>query len=405
MNKISFILPSRDNLKYLKWSYQSIRTNLKTQHEICMYDDFSSDGTWEWMTGISKIDHNVKIFRNEGPTRLGHTILYDELIKNASNEVVMIWHADMYAFPGLDDAIFKNISRRKIVSLTRIEPPLHPPGPEKITQDWGTEPEQFDQNAAKDFVEDFKKHYNGQMTNGIFAPWAIYKTDFQSIGGHDPLFAPQSREDSDIFNRFLLAGFELVQTWEGFVYHMTCRGSRFNPNITTVGQASPEWLAQNKRSERNFIRKWGSHIKHDDKLLPVVSKKYNIEFILKNLFAVEILNILEPHCDKLIIDNTMTPDFMTDHLIESYIKTEQPNTKFDLKSKIIEYKTNDAIPYADVIVEFDCSNIKAEDISLLSVLPEMITDVSGIGVYEIENLRVKILSLESHEKDLINLKK
>ena len=64
-------------------------------------------------------------------------------------------------------------------------------------------------------------------TKGIFAPWAIYKKDFQEINGHDPLYAPQSKEDSDIFNRFVLAGYELIQTWKGFVYHMTCRGSRF----------------------------------------------------------------------------------------------------------------------------------------------------------------------------------
>ena len=54
-----------------------------------------------------------------------------------------------------------------------------------------------------------------QTSNGIFAPWAIYKEDFHSIGGHDPLYAPQSKEDSDIFNRFVLNGYELIQTWKG----------------------------------------------------------------------------------------------------------------------------------------------------------------------------------------------
>jgi hypothetical protein len=41
-----------------------------------------------------------------------------------------------------------------------------------------------------------------------------------------PLYAPQSKEDTDIFNRFQLNGVKFVQTWEGLVYHMTCRGSR-----------------------------------------------------------------------------------------------------------------------------------------------------------------------------------
>ena len=32
---ISFIQPSRNNLKYLQWSYNSIRKNLGYRHEIC----------------------------------------------------------------------------------------------------------------------------------------------------------------------------------------------------------------------------------------------------------------------------------------------------------------------------------------------------------------------------------
>ena len=144
MKKISFIQPSRNNLKYLKWSYNSIRKNLGYVHEICMADDFSADGTWEWMQETAKKDPNVKIHRNEGPKRLGHTILYDTLINDyATNDVVMIFHADMYLCPKADEEIDKYLEPGKVVSLTRIEPPLHPDGPEKIIMDFGIEPEEF----------------------------------------------------------------------------------------------------------------------------------------------------------------------------------------------------------------------------------------------------------------------
>ena len=43
-----------------------------------MADDFSNDGTWEWLKEISKKDNNVKIYRNTGPTRLGHTVLHEQ---------------------------------------------------------------------------------------------------------------------------------------------------------------------------------------------------------------------------------------------------------------------------------------------------------------------------------------
>ena len=74
---ISFIQPSRSNLKYLKWSYDSIRKNLGYRHEICMADDASTDGTWEWMKEIAEKDQNVKIHRNAGPDRDWET--YDHL--------------------------------------------------------------------------------------------------------------------------------------------------------------------------------------------------------------------------------------------------------------------------------------------------------------------------------------
>ena len=285
---ISFIQPSRNNLKYLKWSYNSIRKNLGYRHEICWADDFSDDGTWEWMNTIAKVDKNVKIHRNDGPTRLGHTILYDTLVNEyATSDIVMIYHADMYALPGLDEEVDKYIKPGVVVSGTRIEPPLHPDGPEKLLEDYGIEPEEFDEQRLLNEYESFKR---GDTTEGIFAPWAIYKDDFQKIGGHDPLYAPQSKEDSDIFNRFVLAGYKLIQTWDGFVYHMTCRGSRFadgakrNPTgeVFMKNRETDEWLQQNNRSTRNFIRKWGHFVKHDSLMKPIIPPKYDIGFVVHN---------------------------------------------------------------------------------------------------------------------------
>ena len=45
MKTISFIIPSRSNLPYLKQAYNSIRKHLGYIHEICMADDASDDGT------------------------------------------------------------------------------------------------------------------------------------------------------------------------------------------------------------------------------------------------------------------------------------------------------------------------------------------------------------------------
>jgi glycosyltransferase involved in cell wall biosynthesis len=391
--KISIIQPTRNNLKYLKWAYQAIRKN-QGDHtvEICVADDASTDGTWAWCVEMEQQDPDFKWIRNMGPNRKGHTILYDQLVNDvASHDICMIYHADMYLCPGALDEIEKNIGHKKIVSLTRIEPPLHPPGPEKVLLDCGTEPEHFDEQYLLNFLdgligkEDYQKY-----TEGIFAPWAFMKSDFQEIGGHDPLYAPQSKEDSDIFNRFQLNGVSFIQTWQGFVYHMTCRGSRFNPTLTTPGQNSTEWEAQNQRSTRNFIRKWGHFVKHDRYMKPIIPPKYNIGFIIHNC-TDQLLNVLEPWCNDVYID--IAPD--------QYIWQEQPNTKFDLVSRIHDINITST---NDIVVTIDGNRFTNEDFYIVQELASIIQQTNDAGEFSIGNLNIRIDKLDTYEHTLIKVK-
>ena len=399
---ISFIQPSRNNLKYLQWSYNSIRKNLGYRHEICWADDFSDDGTWEWMQEIAEKDKNVKIHRNEGPTRLGHTILYDTLVDIATSDIIMIYHADMYACPGMDEQVLKHLERGKVVSATRIEPPLHPDGPEKILVDFGIEPEEFKEEELMTWLETVSRWYwSGKTTEGIFAPWAMYKDDFLAIGGHDPLYAPQSKEDSDIFNRFQLAGYETIQTWQGFVYHMTCRGSRFkdgamrNPagQVFMKGRESSEWLAQNLKSTRNFIRKWGHMVQHDAYLKPIVPPKYDVGFVVDNC-DMGMLKELEPWCSDMYGDWVGHKGFG----VNNYIDEEQPNTKFRLSNKLHSHHIK---PINDVVISFDAQKLTPQNFQIIVNISEMIKDSGDLGEMEYDIFKFNIKSLKTYEKELI----
>ena len=394
--KISLIQPARNNLKYLKWSYNSIRKNQDIHEvEICVADDASTDGTWDWCLKMMDKDPLFKAIKNEGPTRLGHTILYDRLVNEvATNDICMIYHADMYLCPEALNAIEKHITDKTIVSLTRIEPPLHPEGPEKILQDFGVEPEEFDEDGLFAYLQSTDNEREIKTTEGIFAPWAFYKKDFQEIGGHDPLYAPQSKEDSDIFNRFQLNGIKFIQTWEGCVYHMTCRGSRRNTldKAKNIYEDSPEWLAQNMRSTRNFIRKWGHFVKHDRYMKPIIFPKYDIGFIVKNCTKKLIFG-LEPWCNNLYVDSEYT----------EYIKLEQPNTKFNLKNRIKPY---DNEKNNEILVEIDGNIFTQEDAQYIEQLPEILADSvfleEDMGEqFEVGNLKLTIFNINTYEKDLI----
>ena len=395
---ISFIQPSRNNLKYLKWSYDSIRKNGGPEPTICVADDFSNDGTWEWCEEMMVKDPNFKAIRNEGPKRLGHTILYDELVKIADTPIVGIYHADMYLMPKALDFVLKHIKPLHVVSLTRIEPPLHPDGPEKMLMDFGIEPEEFKEEEMLEWFEKVQMNQATKQTEGIFAPWFIFKEDFESIGGHDPLFAPQSKEDTDIFNRFQLNGYKFIQTWGGCVYHMTCRGSRFadgaqrNPNgeVFMKNRETDEWLTQNQRSTRNFLRKWGHYCKHDSLMKPIIPPKYDIQYNVENGDA-KVLHMLEPLCDRIVID-------LDKNIIENYIEEEQPKTDFNL-SKRINIDVD-----SDIEISFDAKKLTQYSFSLLTEMSTILESSNiEVGEFEVDIFNVKVNRLKTYEDNLIHL--
>ena len=412
MKPISFIIPSRNNLKYLKQAYNSIRKNQSVEHEICIADDASTDGTSEWVLAQMKRDKWLKLHINKGPDRLGHTILYDTLVNDYSTlDRVMIFHADMYLTPDSDKEIDKYLKEGVVVSLTRIEPPLHPDGPEKILLDYGIEPEEFKEEELLQTVKNIQNGDDGILygplslnqdtSEGIFAPWAIMKSDWDYIGGHDPIFAPQSKEDSDIFNRFYLAGYEFVQVWRGLVYHMTCRGSRFkdgairNPDgqVFMKNRESEEWLEQNQKSTREFIRKWGHFVKHDTMMKPIVPPKYNVGFVVENC-TNQMLEMLEPWCDNIYGDWVGHKGYG----VNKYIDEER--TSFNLKKRIHSDHLN---PTDKVVVRFDCDRLDNEQFQIVQNLSEILQDSGEIGISEVGIFNIEIKSLKSTEKELIRL--
>ena len=404
MKKLSLINPSRNNLQYLKWSYASVRKHASADIEYCVASDYSNDGTVEWCEETAKADPYFKFIVNDGTwfgentgelKRAGHTILYDKLIEEvATGDIVMIWHSDMYITPGSFERVLELIKPRSVVSMTRIEPVgLHPPGPEKLLLDFGLEPEEFDEIGLLKYAKDRQEEYKNKTTTGVFAPWAIYKEDFLAIGGHDPLFAPQSREDSCIFNRFVLAGYELIQTWEAYVAHLTCRGSRFNPQLTTPGKASAEWVAHNRKSERNFIRKWGHMVQVDPYMKPIIPHKYDIGFIVTNC-NYHALEALEPWCSRIYTD---LPE--TDIII--YMANEQSNTMYDL-AKRVYYSSNFYEQRGDIIVRFDCRKLTQENFKFITQLPEILeSQVTEIASFDYDIFDIRVHAIRHYEKDLI----
>ena len=379
---ISFIIPSYNNLRHLKNVYESIKKHAP-QAELVLLDDGSNDGTWEWMKTIDCIK-----YRSE--ERVGHTILYDKGIELATNEIVGILHADMILGPNYVENVLKHIKPGTVVCGTRIEPPLHPAGKEKIIKDFGMDFDSLNVSEFESCCIELQNEFKDQTTKGMFAPWIIYKSDFEAIGGHDPLFAPFPYEDSDIFQRWILAGYELVQSRDAFVYHLTCRGHRWTGEI---GKDDEYFKNATHKAGRNYIRKWGSWIKNDEYQHPIIPHKYNVGFVVSKC-NLQLLQALEPWCNTIYIEDT---DVLTSH----YLDLEQPHTKINLadKIKVIGY----TLPNNDVTVEFDGTKLTQDSFNILMQLSEIITESGEIGTFELDIFKITINNMVTYENELIHI--
>jgi len=386
--RMTFCIPSKNNLRYVKVAIDSIRKKARRDdHYIHILVDKNDDKCYEWL--MENKDENTIVKLNDTNDLYGIGKAYDYLVYNAPTDIGFIFHADMMLGKDADYHAFKHWKRGTVVCSTRIEPPLHPEGPEKIVENFGMWPEQdveegFDEKGFDKYVEKCKEEYKTKTTKGCFAPWLIHKKDLELIGGHDYRFK-SAREDSDLFNRMVLSNMELVQSWSSFVYHLTARGGQFQHGKLTKdhSQKSVEWQNLMNNSTREFIRKWGSIVKHDELMYPLIQPKFDVAFKIKNC-NLELLYQLEPWCTNIYIDCNQRE-------IDLYIHREQKNTTRPLKERIGHY--DDEIN-SGVVVRFDGSELTNDLYHFLVNLGAILDDSGHLGdmAYKIFHLDISSLN-------------
>jgi glycosyltransferase involved in cell wall biosynthesis len=385
MKQITFCIPSKSNLRYLKTCIPSIRENsYRNDHEIIVFVDSDEDGTVKWLEQV-KDEYNLKYFVNPnlGESLFGIGKAYDYCVEQSTTDIFMIFHADMMLGKNADWKAYNHLKSKRVICATRIEPPLHPNNGEKILIDFGMYPEEFKQDEFNQYVEEHSG--DDKITNGIFAPWMMYKQEFLEMGGHDPIMH-SCREDSDVFNRMKLNGFEFIQPWNSLVYHLTGRGAG---SFDGDKARHEKWRKDMDKSTLEFIRKWGSNVNHTALMDPIISPKYNIGFIVKNCNQ-QLLEILEPWCSVIYAD--------CDY--EEYINKEQPNTTFDLWDRIKPY---DNEKNTEILISFDGSKLNQQNFQLLQQFPDIIKESGEIGSFELDIFIVDIIQMNEYQNGLIYL--
>ena len=386
--QITFAIASKNNFRYVKHAVKYIRENCYRQDHII---HVGIDGEDTELENYYKNDNGVIVTKGVS----GIAAIYNDIAKKATTDFILIYHADMIAGKDVDLHLYKQWKKGLIVSATRIEPPLHPGDPAKIVENFGMWPEEdvadgFKKEEFNQFVE--SNLTNHKITKGVFAPWLIHEEDYWAVGGHDETLNSHS-EDRDLFNRFLLNGFDFIQPWNALVYHLTCRGGQFEHATKTeeLKKRSDNWNQLARNNTREFLRKWGTSPKYDEYQYPIVSPKYNIGLVVHNCNLM-LLEILEPWCDRIYVDEVFEIGRAWD-----YVEIESEHTNYDLSKRIAYIGNQTPSEYEDIIIEFDAKKLTKDNIQFLFHLGDIIKESGDVGVMEWDIFRIEIKNLSPLE--------
>jgi hypothetical protein len=207
-------------------------------------------------------------------------------------------------------------------------------------------------------------------------------------------------EDSDIFNRMYLAGYKLIQSRDAFVYHMTCRGSRFKDGLEIEAEIplqdgtiwykpkdSEEYKALRALKFKEWWRKWGCNVLHNELMLPIVPPKYDIAFKVSNC-SLQALAVLEPWCSTISSDAGYA----------KWLEEEQKKTLFDMWKRV---KPWNAPLENDIIVEFDMKRFTQESYPIIQQLSQILAQSGEVGEFELDIFKIKIRALNDYKDRLI----
>ncbi len=373
---ISLLIGLKNNLDYNIHFYNTTR-ELYPNVELCFVSYGSEDGTHEWLDSLN--DENVKYFYSDEQKTFSDT--FNKAAELATKDYVAYLHNDIVLAPNFLENIEKHVGENNIVAYTTIEPPIFAghERPGKIIHNLGDSLETFSKDGLYKFVEEKQKQYQDKTEPGITFFMCMPREQLLDIGGLDNLYNPMFCEDDDLIYRWELLGMNCITSLDAICYHFVSKTSRFSEEYQNRTQQIEI------KSNRNYIRKWGTRAK---------APKYNVGIVVDNCNH-QLIGALE-----IFSENIYVGGDDIDVIVQNYILNEQPKTKFDLSKKI---KGINEEKSEEILVTIDGSNITQQDYQMLTQLSEIIKDNGEIGEFELGNLKVKINKMEEHQRKLLKL--
>ena len=241
----SILIPSYNNLDYLKVCIDSIKKNSKFNHQIIVHVNEGIDGTLDYIK-------NSNLEFTFSDQNIGMPKALNKASKLSKKDLILISHDDFYFCPGWDQELMNNVNsinhKNFYLSSTMV-------GAGQVSFDAGQTIDTFDEIKLLHNLENIKTiDFQGTTK----CPGLIHKEIWDKVGGWSEEFSPTGGDDTDFAMKLWNIDIRIFKgLGKSLAYHF---GS-----ITTRKKDKSLFTYLGSRGNKIFLNKWGYSINFFEK--------------------------------------------------------------------------------------------------------------------------------------------
>ena len=233
--KFSIIVPTLNNLNYLKILISSIEKNSTFDHEIIIHVNENLDDTIKFLK-------QKKIQYTYSETNIGLCSAVNKAAKLATTQYILYTHDDMYFLPSWDSILKKEIELLDTKFFYLSGTMIQRKGAD-LTLDAGNDHKDFNEQYL---LDNYKKINITDHQGSHWAPHLINKDVWNLVKGFSVEFDPGDGSDSDLNKKLWNCGVRIFKGLNDFkVYHFGSISMRKKKNIIK------------NNGTKTFLKKWG----------------------------------------------------------------------------------------------------------------------------------------------------
>ena len=269
----SIIIPTLNNLEYLRLCIESLKKNSNYKHQIIPHVNIGEDGTLDF---LEKENIEYTFTKHNAGICEGMNLAS----KKAKNDYILYAHDDFYFCPSWDISLKNEIDKigHKNFYLSGV---MMNNGPLKFN--CGDTIENFDESKLLENYQNVN-HYDFQ--GSTWAPHLVHKTLWNKIGGFSEEYYPGTGSDPDLNMKLWKEG---VRIFKGInnckVYHFGSIVTRNYKNHPTIQTES------GSKGAKIFILKWGISIDFFKRFYLRSDTKYTGELNNPKIGIAYLLNL------------------------------------------------------------------------------------------------------------------